>query len=83
MKDREYFVQIQVIMQSGSIRSNCNAIQIINTSNFDIIKVNGLPIQAGQSLSINGNVNEIDVSDYNIELGIDPQTCFVITKFYK
>lgn len=80
---KKYFVQIQVLMQSGLIRSNCNAIQIINTSTSDIVKINGLPIQPGQSLSINGNANEIDVSDYTIELGTDPQTCFIITKFYK
>ena len=32
-------------------------------------KINTMPLLAGQSLSINGNENEMDATEYNIDFG--------------
>lgn len=79
---QKYNIDFQVIDQSGIIRSNCAAITFINTSLIDTVKINTFPIQPGQTLSIEGNEKELDITTYICELGTDPQTFFVLTKQY-
>jgi len=83
MSDRKYNIAIRVIQQGGVIPSNCNAITFINTSLIDTVKINTFPIQPGQSLTIEGNENELDITNYICELGTgDPGTFYVLTKIF-
>jgi hypothetical protein len=83
MKPVQY--EFQVLNQSATIKSDCNGVMFINQSTIDTVQVNGTPILPGQTLSLNGNENEIDETIYNITLVAvpDPNTFFIITKFYK
>ena len=60
----EFFQYLQTVR----IPSNCNAITFMNNGLVDA-KINTMPLLAGQSLSINGNENEMDATEYNIDFG--------------
>jgi len=80
---KKYNVTFQVIQASGKVPSFCNSITFNNTSTIDTVLINGMPLAPLQSLSIEGNENELDVTDYNVVIGTDPNTLFVITKIFK
>lgn len=82
---KKYRTNFRVIIQSQTLQvSNLNSIIFNNTSSIDTVKVNTLPIAPGQSLSIIGNENEIDDTNYIIEIpdAPDPNTFYVITKTF-
>ena len=79
---KKFVVKFQVLQSSGKIPSLCNAITFNNTSLIDTVLVNNMPLQPQQTLSIEGNEGEIDYTDYNVKLGTDPNTFYVITKFF-
>lgn len=60
----------EFIQYSATIRipSNCNVITFINNGTIDC-KINTMPLLAGQTLELAGNENEIDTTEYNIDLG--------------
>jgi hypothetical protein len=64
-----------------SIESYCLSIAFFrpNNANADV-QVNGIPIAAGQTLSINQNVGDLDTSRYEIVFttGANPNELFVI-----
>ena len=81
---QKYNINFRVIQQSGVIPSNCNSITFINTGVADTVKVNTFPIAPGQTLSIDGNAQEIDDPNYLIELGAtEPGPFFILTKTSK
>jgi len=82
MARQNYNTQFQVIDQSGTVRSDCAGITFINTSLIDTITVNTFPIKPGASLSIDANENELDTTVYQVKLGTDPNTLWVIKKIY-
>ena len=80
---KKYYVQFEVLQSSGKVQSLCNAITFNNTSAADTVLINGMPLKPLQSISIEGNEGEIDTTDYNVVLGTDANTFYVITKYYK
>lgn len=80
---KNFWITTQCIQASGNVGSLCNAITFINTSLIDTIYVLNVPVLPQQSLSIEGNENEIDTTDYLVRVGTDPNTLFCIRKFYK
>lgn len=80
---KKYWINAQLIQQSGKVPSECNSITFLNTSLIDTVLVLNVPIAPGQSLSIQGNEDEIDMTDYLVQLGTDPNTFYVLRKFYK
>lgn len=82
MERQKYNTQFMIIDQSGIVRSDCAGITFINTSLADTITVNTFPIKPGASLSIDANENEIDTTVYQVKIGTDPNTLWVIKKIY-
>jgi len=75
-----YRILVQSHTQTTKVISNCNAITFYNTG-LVAAKINTIPLPAGESLSIEGNENEMDITDYNIDLGTATTgTIFVIKK---
>lgn len=66
---------------STSIESFCFAISFFrpNNTNANVV-VNGIPIAAGQTLSINQSVGDLDTSRYEIvfDTSVNPNELFVI-----
>lgn len=81
--DRKFKVDFEFLTKPTIIQSHYNAITFINgsTAATDIIYVNNVPLGIGQSLSIDGNSDEIDTTVYNISMGTSTTaTCIVIKK---
>lgn len=81
--DRKFKVDFEFLTKPTIIQSHYNAITFINgsTSATDIIYINNIPLAIGQSLSIEGNANEIDTTVYNVGMGTSiTATCIVIKK---
>lgn len=62
---RNYKIEIQDYAVNQKLKPLCNAITFIN-GGTNTLTVNKLPLLPNQSLSIEGNENEIDTTDYNI-----------------
>jgi hypothetical protein len=68
MPNTKYKIDVQSYSTSIDIESNCNAITFYNSGTIDA-KINTIPLLAGQSLSIEGNNNEIDATVYHLDFG--------------
>lgn len=66
--DRRYKIEIDFLTQPTVVQADFNAVTFINNSTAigDLAYVNNVPLNPGQSLSIEGNANEIDTTVYNI-----------------
>lgn len=64
-----------------SVDTNCNDILFFNDTNATVF-LEGFPIPTGQTLSISGNADEINVSKYQLSFGIAVGTVYVIRKKY-
>jgi hypothetical protein len=65
----KYIIVIQQYQQSTSFAPGSNAITFINNG-ASIVLLNNIPLAIGSSLSIEGNENEIDVTQYTLDFGI-------------
>jgi hypothetical protein len=66
---------------STSIESYCFSIAFFRPNNANAnVAVNGIPIAAGQTLTINQNIGDMDTSRYEIVFtaGANPNELFVI-----
>jgi len=79
-----YHTQIEQYSQNTNIQSGFNSAVFINSGSCNLT-VNGATIGVGQSLSIDGNAGEIDVTNqYNVIFivsGVNPQIT-VVKKIY-
>jgi len=64
-----YYGKSQVIFADG-----CYAISFFRPTTSNPVFVNGIPIEAGQTLSINQNVGDTDHSRYDIVFYTGPDT---------
>ena len=81
--DRKFKVDFEFLTKPTIVQSHYNAITFINgsTSALDIIYINNVPLNTGQSLSIEGNFGEMDTTVYNVSMGTSTTaTCIVIKK---
>ena len=81
--DRKFKIDFEFLTKPTVIQSHYNAITFINgsTAATDIVYVNNIPLAPTQSLSIEGNANEIDTTVYNVSMGTSTTaTCIVIKK---
>lgn len=79
-----YTNNFQMVRQSGSVPSNCNGITFINTGT-DNVDVMGYVLQPSYTLALNGNVGEMDVTNYTIKFAGGAgliKALLVITKTY-
>jgi hypothetical protein len=65
---KKYTIVIQQYQQSTSFLPGSNAITFINNGG-SIVLLNNIPLAIGASLSIEGNENEIDVTQYTLDFG--------------
>lgn len=78
----QYKIEIQQYFQSTRISSNCNAISILNTSTTVPFWVNNVRIIPGNQFVIEGNENELDATEYFIDMkGLNGE-CTIIKKMY-
>lgn len=66
----KYKIEPIAIYETTRIPSNCNAITFINPSGTTTVTINGvIPLLPSSSLSIEGNANEIDITEYDVNFG--------------
>jgi len=81
---KKYTVQITQYADNQLLPANCNSIAFVNTGTNSVL-VSGYQLISGQSLSIDGNANEIDITQYEIifQAGAGTNLISVIKKLYK
>lgn len=79
-----YVTEVNQYSQSQKIQSKCNAISFINTGTVNMY-INKYLILPSQTLSIAGNKNEMDVTQYQLEFDTAAiaGNCTVIKKIYQ
>jgi len=78
---QRYITEVLQYTSNYNITSNCNAISFTNTGNTDLF-VNKYFLTPNQTLAINGNAGEIDVTQYKINFPANAGECTVIRKIY-
>ena len=84
---RNYTTEFKPYYQPNNIFADCNNITFINTGNVTAY-VNGMPITPNQSITIPGNQDEIDTTNYQFwfattGLPATPQPAlFIVRKFF-
>lgn len=80
----KYHTQIEQYSQNTNVQSGFNSAVFINSGSCRL-SLNGAILNVGQSLSIDGNANEIDVTNqYNVvfvSAGVNPQIT-IVKKLY-
>jgi len=64
----------EFVGQTKSITSDCFSIAFFRPSTSNPVSINGLPLEAGQTLSIEQSVGQIDRSHYDIVFGAGADT---------
>lgn len=80
---QRFKIEFEFLTKPTIIQSKYNAITFLNnsTSVSDIVYLNNVPINPGDSISIQGNANEIDTTVYTVSMGQSTTaTCIVIKK---
>jgi hypothetical protein len=62
----KYYIEVNQYYLNINIASNCSAITFINYGSNQV-NINGVILTQGQQLTIEGNVNEIDQTTYQIQ----------------
>jgi len=80
----KYYIEVNQYYININIASNCSAITFLNYGS-NTVNINGVNLTQGQQLTIEGNVNEIDQTSYQIQFtGSNPvnNSLTVIKKLY-
>jgi hypothetical protein len=81
----EFNVKFELVNTSQVIRSDCNAITVLNTGTVNAV-LNGVTLLPGGSFQVQGNELEIDRSIYNVffdPAAVGTREVYVIRKQYK
>jgi len=62
---QQYKIDVLLYVTDGSVKSDCADITFYNQGNTKILLNSSVTINAGQSLSLSANSNEIDRTIYN------------------
>lgn len=82
---QKYNIVISNYQQNTRVDSQCAEITFFNNGNANVVINNALTLLPGQPFSINGNVHELDVTNYLISFSGtvgQSQNCVVIRKYY-
>ncbi len=83
MKYQDYQNEFDTINGPGVIAADCNSITFLNTGAV-AMQINGININPGAQLVIDGNAGEIDVTRYRLSFSAPGgNSCTVIRKIYK
>lgn len=66
----KYKIETNQYSENILISSKCNAITFLNVGTTNVL-VNNITIIPNANLSIQGNANEIDVTEYRLDFGIN------------
>lgn len=61
---QQYKIDVLLYVQDGAVRSDCADITFYNQGNSKVLLNNSVTINAGQSLTLSANANEIDRTIY-------------------
>lgn len=78
----KFKTEIQQFFQSTRVASNCNAIFIKNTSVTVPLYVNNVLVAPGNIFTVSGNENEIDQTEYFIDMKALQGEVLIIKKMY-
>jgi len=62
----KYYIEVNQYTRNINLSSNCSAITFINYGS-NTVDINGVDLTQGQQLTIEGNVNEIDQTTYQVQ----------------
>jgi len=62
----KYYIEVNQYTTNINLASNCSAITFINYGS-NTVDINGVDLTQGQQLTIEGNVNEIDQTTYQVQ----------------
>lgn len=57
----------QFVGKNTMVTSDCIAIAFFRPLTSNAVSINGIPLEAGQTLSINQNVGDFDVTQYQVD----------------
>ena len=71
----------QFVGKNSMITSDCIAIAFFRPTSSNAVSVNGVPIEAGSTLSINQTVGDIDKTQYQVDFtaGASTNELYVIS----
>lgn len=79
----KYYEDFQLINSPQEVKSDCNAVTVINTGTATAV-LNGVEIIAGAQYVNLGNENEFNVTRYRLSFtGAGTEQVLVIRKIYK
>lgn len=78
---QRYITEVIQYNVNTNLQSKCNAISFTNTGTTNLY-VNKYLLTVGQTLSIDGNAGELDVTEYKINFPANTGECSVIRKTY-
>ena len=67
--EKKFLIDVYTAYQNYRFVSKSNAVTFINIGTINVTLNNTLVLTPGQSLSIEGNINEIDLTEYFINFG--------------
>lgn len=82
MSCQRYITETKIYSANNSTDSNCNSIIFINTGSVNVT-VDNVVLQPSQSLTIDGNRDEVNVKIYyfNFASGTNPQLTIVFKRY--
>ena len=78
-KQTKYKIDIQQYANNQLIQSNCNAITFINNGATPVL-INNVPLEVNANLSIQGNADELDTTEYNIKVSTSTTANVIVIK---
>jgi len=76
-----YKIEVMQYNKTGKIAAACNAITFYNNGTIGV-KVQTIELVAGATLSIQGNVGEIDMTEYNLDFGTATNGVLTVIRKY-
>jgi hypothetical protein len=79
---KRFKLEIQQVFQTFRMQSDCNAITIVNNSTSVPFYVNNILVAPGNIFQVEGNENEMDSTEYFIDMKGQQGECSIIKKMY-
>jgi hypothetical protein len=80
---KKFLIDVYTAYSNYRFVSKANAVTFINIGTINVTLNNTLVLTPGQSLSIEGNINEIDLTEYFINFGTATNgALLIIRKIY-
>jgi len=67
--EKKFLIDVYTAYQNYRFTSKANAVTFINIGAINVTLNNTLVLTPGQSLAIEGNINELDLTEYFINFG--------------